>query len=215
MSGSWLSTLDEVNKAEATRIAQLQQEAALAKQHELVSYQERIARAQGRDKEADAIAFADQQRREREEFDATHNPNDPQTLILRAMLLITQAAERQKFAEDQNTKALNDLTTALHNAPTGFKVQPYTFDYAIPRAPTPTSPLTPSAPSFPQSPQNPPTLTRSAVTKQITLAPVFNIDGTKGSRALAKELAVVFQQIGAEALGSSAEPTDGMNSLVS
>ena len=188
---------------------------ALAKQHELVSYQERIARAQGRDKEADAIAFADQQRREREEFDATHNPNDPQTLILRAMLLITQAAERQKFAEDQNTKALNDLTTALHNAPTGFKVQPYTFDYAIPRAPTPTSPLTPSAPSFPQSPQNPPTLTRSAVTKQITLAPVFNIDGTKGSRALAKELAVVFQQIGAEALGSSAEPTDGMNSLVS
>jgi hypothetical protein len=93
--------------------------------------------------------------------------------------------------------------TALHNAPAGYKVESRIYQFATPapRKPTPTpTPFTP-----PQTPV--------AGAPQITLAPVFNIDGTKSTREQVKQIATELRKVVTETLGSNADVSEGWGLL--
>lgn len=191
--------LAEMNRLEDERIQQLKQEAAVLVQRQQEDYKVRELRARGQTKQADDLAFQEQQQRERQDLITSFGDSiDAQEAATLAALDAAQAAERQAYATGQNTSALNALTSTLHNAPTGFKIAPYTYDFATPK------PRTYTQNGFPQTPNSQP---------QLTLAPVFNIDGTKSSRDQVKSIAVELRKIVSDAFGKDADISRGWGLL--
>jgi hypothetical protein len=221
--------LAEMNALEDKYIAQLKEEAAAKSQYfsedlqvEQMRANATIAESQGRTaeaaqlrKDADRRAYNDEQERRLDEYKRTHNMDDAANQAQYAQLQNTVALNEQAYALQQNTKAITDLTTTIHNAPSGFKYQQYAYDFAVPKMMGTglTPPVNPFRP--PTTPLNPPTLSRnpatSSTSKSITLN--FNVDGTKGSRALATEVARQFKKVAVEVLGSEADPADAIELL--
>jgi hypothetical protein len=85
-----------------------------------------------------------------------------------ATLQNTVALNEQAFALQQNTKAITDLTTTVRNAPSGFKIEPYLYDFQ-PAAQRP-APMAPPPLSPPWTPLNAPQLSRSVSASPTTNA---------------------------------------------
>jgi gas vesicle protein len=177
--GKWHQTMQEITDAENERIQQLEEEAAALRHYFDEDLDVRILRAQGKDKEADALEIRNRQERERDEYQRTHKMvDDPKTheddaevaenIANYNKLLYAQSLELQA-----NTKALNELNTSLHNAPSGFKIEGYIQQYAK-AAPYPGQWQVPTNPFVPpMSPLNPPMLSQSNTGKvaTVTFAP--------------------------------------------
>jgi hypothetical protein len=198
--------LAELNRLEDERIRQLKEEAATMQQRQIEDYKVRELRANGQTKAADALAFQEAQQREREDLVRSFGDViDAQEQAILAQLDATLAAEKNAKALDRNTDAL----TQLHNAPTGFKIEPYVYQYATP-APRPPITQAPTQPlSPPTSVPNAPTLSKAP----ITIAPVFHLDATKTSRDQVKAIAVELKKLVTEVLGSNADVSEGWGLL--
>jgi hypothetical protein len=138
--------LAEANRLEAERVKQLKEEIATLGQRKIEDFQSRqlradakTARNQGRTAEADALDkraderdFYQQQRREREDlFRSFGTVVDDDEKAQLAAYDAAAASEKQAFETRQNTAALTDntkaLDTAVRNAPSGFKIERYTY----------------------------------------------------------------------------------------
>lgn len=103
---------DEATALEAQNEQKIRQQFQADTQAQREDYEVRRLRALGQTKQADDLAFAQQQQRE---YAAAVKAGADATTL--AALAQTQAAEKTAYA----TKATNDLTEALTNAPAGFK----------------------------------------------------------------------------------------------
>lgn len=128
-------------------------------------YEVRRLRALGKTKEADTLAFAEQQQRE---YAAAVKANADATTL--AALAQAQAAEKAQFA----AKAIGDMTESLSNAPSGFKIALERFRATMGVSPTASS----SAPAYtPPAPlvyhiTGPVNITSSATNSEDLLADV-------------------------------------------
>jgi hypothetical protein len=206
--------LAEMNALEDKYIAQLKEEAAAKSRYFTEDLDVRALRAQGLDKQADALDFQHQQQRELDEYRRTHDMTQPANQDQYARLQQVQAMEAQKRATDANTAAVNALTTTLTNAPSGFKIEPYIQQYAkaMPypgQWEAPTSPLRP-----PLSPLNPPTLSRAdSVGSTGTATParysftlpgaVFQINGNRSGEEMLGEIAAALDDVKERTLGGT------------
>lgn len=210
--------LDEINAAEAKRIAQLQEETALLSRYFTEDLDVRRERALGHDKTADDLDFQHRQQRELDDYRRTHDMAKQENQDQYAYLQYVQGLEASKRATDANTKAINELNTSFHNAPVGYKYQRDVFAFATPRVvpgtpqwQVPTNPFVP-----PMNPVSPPQLGGGGTTAQrrsITIAPVFNIDGTKTTRAQVQQIGVELRKIVTETLGKDADVSEGWGLL--
>jgi hypothetical protein len=201
-TGRYTEELAKLNGLTEERIAQLTREHAAMQQNQISSFRERELRAQGKTKEADELA------RQREMADLLRSFGPEQDDVekqIAAALAAAHAAERNTTALDRNTDAL----TRLHNAPTGYKVESRIFDFRTPAQREVSSPLRPSSPMLPQSP----TTTQPQLTRSVTIAPVFNIDGTKSTREQVKSIATELRKVVTETLGKDADVADGWGLL--
>lgn len=120
------AALAEMNALEDKRIEQLRKEYAQQQQYDKQDLTVRRLRAEGKLYEADALAFAEAQQREYQ--DAVNAGRDATYL---ATLQATQYAEA--IAHTANV-----MQAAVRNAPSGFKVSGYTYDFSS-AAPGPSS----------------------------------------------------------------------------
>jgi hypothetical protein len=206
--------LAEMNALEDKYVEQLKEEAAAKSRYFTEDLDVRALRAQGLDKQADALDFQHQQQRELDEYRRTHDMTQPANQDQYARLQQVQAMEAQKRATDANTAAVNALTTTLTNAPSGFKIEPYIQQYAkaMPypgQWEAPTSPLRP-----PLSPLNPPTLSRAdSVGSTGTATParysftlpgaVFQINGNRSGEEMLGEIAAALDDVKERTLGGT------------
>jgi hypothetical protein len=114
--------LAEMNALEDQRIALLKIEYAQSQQYATEDLQVRKLRAQGHLYEADALAFAESQQRE---YAAAVNAGKDASYL--ATLQETQRAEAIAHTADV-------MQAAVRNAPSGFKVSGYGYDFATPAA---------------------------------------------------------------------------------
>ena len=173
-------------------------------------YHVRFLRATGQTAAADAEAFANQQKRERERLVASFG-EEIDARERATLTMYDQAAAAEKAAQ-----ALGSLTTALHNAPQGYKYQRDVFAFATPRVmpsdpqwQVPTNPFVP-----PRSPLNPPPLASTSTTsKSVSITNVFQIDGTKTTRAQVQQIATELKKVVTETLGQDADVSEGWGLL--
>jgi tape measure domain-containing protein len=168
--------LAELNQLEDERIRQLREEAAVMQTRRTEDYQARLDAATPGNERAEAIA-ANARTLDREIEDLKRsfgNEIDAQEAATLAIALQATAAEKAKFALDQNTKAIGALTSVI-NAPTGFKLEPYIQEFAKGRPypgqfSVPTNPFVP-----PMSPMAPTSLSQTGTVAtapvSITIAP--------------------------------------------
>lgn len=170
--------LAELNKLEDERIRQLKEEAATMQTRQIEDYQSRqlhaqaqVARNQGNTAEADRLDkeaadrdFYLKQQRERQDLVTSFGSEiDAREKEILAAYDAAAAAERNAYATNKASDALNDFATAIRNAPTGFKtddlnryiqenavVTSQTPQWQVPTNPfvPPTTPLTPSIPQL-------------------------------------------------------------------
>jgi hypothetical protein len=114
--------LADMNALEDKRIALLQIEYAQSQKHDIEDLKVRKLRAEGHLYEADAMAFAEQQAKELEA--AQNSGKDAAYMMLFAE---TQLAEKRAHQADV-------MQAAVRNAPSGFKVSGYGYDFATPAA---------------------------------------------------------------------------------
>lgn len=209
--------LDDIEARQARRVEQLNEEAAALSRYLTEDLRVRELRAQGRDKEASALEFRNRQARELDEYRRTHDMTTQENKDQYAYLQYVQGLEKNSDALMANTAALQ---TALHNAPSGYKYQRDVFQFATPRLLPPegwTPPVNPfippsGRPNAPMSPLDPPTLARASG-RSITIAPVFQIDGTKTTREQVKQIAVELRKVVTESLGPDADTGEGWGQL--
>ena len=132
-----LAEVERFRQAEDEKIRRDYDRAQREKREDL---EVRALRAQGKNKEAEALRK--QLDDAREIADAEKSGADAAYI---ARLKEIQAIER-------GTKALDELTGSLRNAPAGFKVQPYQFEFGASKA---FEPKYPDGPSIPYSPERP------------------------------------------------------------
>ncbi len=173
----YFNTLGDLTEMQKQRIQQLQEEAAAMERYFSESLDVRILRAQGKTKEADALEVQNRQEQERDEFRRTHNLTDDPTTsaddaeVARNLADYNKLIYAQSLELQNNTKALNELTTAVYGQPSGFKIEGYIQQYAK-ASPYPgqmTMPVNPFVP--PTVPLSTPQLSQSAATSART-APV-------------------------------------------
>jgi hypothetical protein len=154
LNGKLKTGLEDINKLQAEYVARLREEAAAKARSQIEGFRERELRAQGKTAEADALGRQEERQKLIDSFGKEIDATERQVL---AALDAAQAAEK-------NTAAVNALTTSMRNAPSGFKVEPYIYDYQkAAKRPDPWQvPVNPFVP--PVSPLSPPSLSRSAVT---------------------------------------------------
>jgi hypothetical protein len=168
-------------------------------------YHARFLRATGHEAEADAEEFANKQRRERQQLvDSFGDYIDAQEQA-------TLSAYDQAAAAEKAAQAMGTLTTSFHNAPQGSKYADLLYQYGTPRPPIYSVP----PPNFPQTPLSGGTTLSRGGSAPITIAPVFNIRGTKVSKDDLRAIGVTLKQVTVEALGSAANVADGWELLTS
>ena len=202
--------LKDLGATEEEYIARLEREAAIKARRTIEDYQQRLAEATpGNDRQEAIDRFNREKDRELEDlynsFGSVVDANEQATYAIAQQAI---AAEKEKFAREQATAALDAFTSSLHNAPTGFKVEPYTFAYGTPAA-RPRSGFSPSAPNAPLSPLAPATLSSASKSVNVT----FNIDGTKTTRTQVQQIAVELKKVVTETLGTDADVADGWGLL--
>lgn len=192
------ASLEEYAKLEREQIELIAKHIAEAKKEYDEDLKVRLLRATGHDKEADSLAFDNEQKRERdkliESFGAEIDAQEAATL---ALLDQVQTAERLKQSVDA-------LTTTMSNAPSGYKVDEYTYRFGIPRTYTPNSfpiniPYTPGNPGGGTTANRPPL---NVNTLNISLPNVVKPEQV--GPALIKYL----DQVGAKTLGINATRAD-------
>jgi colicin import membrane protein len=213
LNGKFKKGLEEINALEDQYLAKLKQEAAAKAHYFDESLDVRILRAQGKTKEADALDLRNRQEQERDEFKRTHKlVDDPNTTADDAEVAQNIAAYNkllyaQSLELTANTKAIEE-NTRVHNSPTGFKVEPFVYQFATPAKRPPIS----TAPNGPRV--NPiPTAGASLSKAPVTVTNNWYIDGTKGTREMVKQIAVVLRQITTETLGKDADIADAWGEL--
>jgi hypothetical protein len=188
-----------MNALEDKYIAQLKEEAAAKSRYfteDLAVEQTRaratIAESQGNPtlaaqlrKDADRTAYNEEQNRRIEDYKRTHDMTDPANKAQEAQLEATVALNKQAYAIQQNTDALNTLTTSVRNEPSGFKLSSYVQQYAT-GAPFPKLPgqLAPSGGPFdglPSIPSMPGTLPRYDDPRWPSLPPTPSAPTTTGT----------------------------------
>jgi hypothetical protein len=136
--GRYQEELKRLAADEEKYIALLKEESAVKKAQASEDLEVRALRAQGKNKEADKLELELRQRREIEE--AIRNKMSDEYI---ARLREVQAIEKTR-------QALDDLTTSVRNAPSGFKIESYTYRYGTPRGsilPPVTNPFSPERPT--------------------------------------------------------------------
>ncbi len=159
----------------AARMAELDalEKLALERARKYVAETQKLARedlevraltAQGKNKEADALRkdLADR----REILEAERAGMDAAYI---ARLKEIQALEK-------TTKTLDELTGSLRNAPAGFKVQPYQFEFGAPKT---SEPKYPAGPSIPYSPERPAYPRAGTSTGTVTNSYTFSFPNTE------------------------------------
>lgn len=179
--------LAELNRLEDERIRQLKEEAASMQQRQVEDYKVRELRAQGRTKEADDLAFSEQQQREREDLVRSFGDEiDAKEQEILAAYDAAAAAEKTAHAAGELAGAFNDLTTSVRGGPSGFKLAGYIQEFATGR-PFPTTLGTglqvPQSPQFSLASSS----TGKVATAPVTLVnPVFNFPNITDGKAAAK-----------------------------
>lgn len=185
--------LAELNRLEDERIRQLKEEAATMQQRQIEDYRVRQLRAEGKTKEADDLAFREQQERERQDLVTSFGDViDAKEAEILASYDAAAAAEKAAYASGKLTGAFNDLTTSVRGGPSGYKLNGYIQEFAtgrpLPASPTPWTPATlaPGLP-IPQSPQFSQSNTGKVATAPVVLQnPVFNFPNITDGKAAAK-----------------------------
>jgi hypothetical protein len=204
--------LKEMNALEDQYIQQLEQEARVKQERTIEDYEARAAAATPGNEAAESEAsFVRSQRREREDLIASFGPEiDAREAATLAALDNAQAAELAAAKAKGFADAISNATSVL-NAPSGFKVEPYIYDYQPaakrPPIPEPAAPLTlPANRGFaiPQSPQFASASGSSSATSSRTGAMVqvlfqsgaFVVNESKTPKQTAEEIAkAVVRQI--------------------
>jgi hypothetical protein len=175
--------LAETNRLEAERIKQLEQEVAVLQRRAIEDYEARAANATPGNEAGDALAdFDRKQQREREDLvlsfgsvidafeQARLNALDNALAAERLQFTTEQAAA----AADGAATALDGLTTSVRNAPSGFKIERYTYANAVPKSVSGLDNI-PSAFSPPSVPFSRPSQASSSIgTVNVTLPGVTN-----------------------------------------
>lgn len=127
--GRYAEELKKIAADEEKYIALLKKEQEIKNKQYDEDLQVRYLRAQGKDKEADALDLKNKQDRERQELiDSFGDEIDANEKARLAFLDIVLAAEKVK-------QSMDDLTTSVRNAPSGFKIESYTYRYGGTRQP--------------------------------------------------------------------------------
>lgn len=220
--------LADITALEEKYNAQLKEEAAAKSRYfseDLDVEQERaratIAESQGNTAEAkrlrddaDRRAYNEEQERRLDDYRRTHDMGDAANQAQYAQLQSTVALNEQAFALQQNTKALTDLTTTLHNAPTGYKYQRDVYDFSVPKPPTFPAPVNPFRP--PTTPLASPQLSRESTGTRNTFTGdiIVKIDGAKSPEETANSVALVFKRMKNSSLGKDATGSAFMDELL-
>jgi gas vesicle protein len=168
--------LAEANKLEAERLRQLEQEIAVLQRRTIEDYNARAAAATPGNEKAEALAdFDRKQQREREDLVMSFGSVIDEFEAARLKALDSAlAAEKLAFATEGAANALDGLTTSVRNAPSGFKIERYTYANAVPKSVSGLDNV-PSAFSPPSVPFTRPTQASSSIgSVHVTLPNVTN-----------------------------------------
>jgi hypothetical protein len=184
--------LEEAVRLEQQRLQALREEVAIMQTRTIEDYQARLdAATPGNEREEAIAANARKLDREIEDLIRSFGPEiDERERATLAVARAATAAEKEAFARDQATSSLNAFTTAVKNAPSGFKLEGYIQQYAKAQPfpgsfPAPVNPFVP-----PMSPLSPPTLSRTGTvaTAPITITnPTFVFPAITDGKAAARE----------------------------
>jgi TP901 family phage tail tape measure protein len=135
--------MDEMNALMDRRLQLIEQEIALEAKRSQEDYRVRLLSAQGREQEAEALRYQLEQERELEDLRKSFGDDvDATEAATYAIAQQTLAAEKLKHDAALAAGELSGLSTAVRNAPAGFKINRYIQEFSTP-TPVGRSSLTP------------------------------------------------------------------------
>jgi hypothetical protein len=189
--------IERINADELKYIENLKEESRIKAQQFKEDLQVRLLRAQGQNKEADALALRLQQQRELAELDKQIALGLAEEAT-RALLLQVQAAELLK-------KSVDALSTSVRNAPSGFKIESYINRFATPRQFLP-----PLPPVF--NPERPTGGPRGSVVFQLS-GPITIDAKDKTAKQAFAEWSREFIRLQSTTVGLNGSPADTLDFL--